>query len=222
MHSPLRKIINRLSRKPNIKYLQVWQRDLREDIPTLPCDIQYAFVRLPQDVEAIEKRVANLPFVHRNDIPDRVAAYHKCCIATHGGETVDTAWLGVGYAYSYFLDRRFELADDEIYFYGAYTIPEYRSLGVHTSVRSRALQMASGSYKRVVAFIEPYNLPAVKSIKKLSYEYFGRTGYVEIAEIRYYFHRDKGAFSKLSLGTIFVRFDLIDRYQTSGNGNLGS
>jgi len=111
MLSPLRKIINRLSRKPNLKYLQVWQRDLREDIPTLPCDIQYDFVLLPQEVEVIEKRSANLPYIHRNDINDRVAAHHKCCIATHGGETVYAAWLGVGYAYSYFLDRRLELAD---------------------------------------------------------------------------------------------------------------
>jgi len=205
MLSPLRKIINRLSRKPNLKYLQVWQRDLREDIPTLPCDIQYDFVLLPQEVEVIEKRSANLPYIHRNDINDRVAAHHKCCIATHGGETVYAAWLGVGYAYSYFLDRRLELADGEIYFYGAYTIPEYWSLGVHTSVRSRALQIASGSYQRVVAFIEPYNLPAVKSIKELAYEYFGRTGYVEIAGIRYYFHRDKGAFSNLSRRYYFRR-----------------
>lgn len=191
-------IVRRLFRKPKLKYVQVWQRDLRVDIPLISCGIQYDFVPLPPDVAVIEKRVANLPFIHRNDIPDRVAAHHKCFIATHGGKTVYSVWLGVGFAYSYSVDRRYELAEDEIYSYGGYTIPEYRGLGVHNSVQPRTLRWACGIYNRVLAFIEPHNLPAIKSVKRLSYEYAGRTGYVEIAGIRYYFHYDKGAFSNLS------------------------
>lgn len=198
MKNILKKVAHRLSRRPNLKYLQVFQMDLREDIPTLPCDIQCDVVLLPQDEEVIEKRVANLPFIHRNDIPDRIAANHKCYIATHGGETIYAAWCGVGHFYSYFLDRRFELANDEIYFYGAYTIPEYRSLGVHSSASSIVLKKISGTYKTVFGIIEPYNKPAIKAVKKFSCEYCGRTGFVEIFGIRYYFHHDKGALTDLS------------------------
>jgi len=198
MQSSLQKIINRLSRKPSLKYLQVWQRNLKENIPPLPCDIQYDVVLLPQDEEVIEKRVANLPHIHRNDIPDRVAAKHKCYIATYEGETIYAAWSGVGHFYSYLLDRKFKLANDEIYFYGAYTFPEYRNLGIHTSVLSRVFQKISGTYKTLIGFIEPYNKPAVKAAKKLSFEYSGRSGFVEIFGIRYYFHHDKGILTDLS------------------------
>jgi ribosomal protein S18 acetylase RimI-like enzyme len=198
MVSFLRKIIRRLFRRPQFKQLVIVTRRLDGSLPAYQARIPFDFEVLPPDIEEIEARLAHIPAEHRPDIERRIQHGHLCCVAKHNGQIIFVSWIAFGTCYSYVADREYELADDEAYLYSAYTLSEFRGNGLHPAGTWHRLQLLKNrGYKRALNFIEPKNSAAMRMPEKLGYEKVGVTGFIEVFGFRWYFHKDRGAFSAL-------------------------
>jgi GNAT superfamily N-acetyltransferase len=188
----VQKILNRLRRTPQLRWLRIVVKDLTKPVPFYESRLPITVVSLPDDVAKISAELSNIPPEHWNDIQDRLRAGHRCNIAKHQGQTVYSSWVGLNVAYSYLLDRTFELSSDQVYLYGSYTIPEYRNLGIQAAAMKDCLtELKRLGYKQAIAFIEPGNKAAQRMPQKLGFDLVGITGLVELFGIRFYFHRDK-------------------------------
>ncbi len=191
-------VVRRLLRRPRILWLVVVRKAFHGSMPTCEPRIPIDIGELPSDVAVIESSLAHFPRVHVGDIRSRVDNGHRCFVARHEGRIIYAAWVALGRCYSYALDRWYELADDEAYGYGAFTVPEFRGNRVHPTVSCHILRLLQDSeYRWVYAFIEPNNRAALRMPKQLGCERVGITGLVEVAGIRWNFHRDHGAFAAL-------------------------
>jgi ribosomal protein S18 acetylase RimI-like enzyme len=194
-----RKLIRRVLRTPKLQWLDIVARDLNQNVQFFPARLPFRFEVLPPDLLELEKRLVDIPDVHKSDLKRRVAYGHICCIAEYEGQVIFTSWIATRRCYSYLLDREIELGNDEAYLYSAYTLPEFRGQGVHPSATTRRLQyLKEHGYTKAFAFIEPNNNAAQRMPAKLGYKKIGTTGLVEVAGIRWYFHRDGGHFSAIT------------------------
>jgi ribosomal protein S18 acetylase RimI-like enzyme len=198
MVSLLRKIIRRLFRRPQFQYLVIVAKTLDSSLPAYQARIPLDWEILPPDIEEIEARLAHIPPEHRPDIEWRIHNGQRCCVAKHNGQIIHAHWTAFGKLYSYALDREYELADTEAYGHGAYTLPEFRRKGIHPAAACHMLQvLRDEGYKRVFGLIEPKNSAAMRMPEKLGYDKLGISGFIEVFGLRWYFHKDGGAFSAL-------------------------
>jgi len=194
----LHKITGRLFRKPQRMRLVIVARTLSESLPAYQARIPLAVKVLPPDVDETERCLAHIPPEHRPDIERRVRHGHLCCVAEHNGQIIYVSWIAFKICYSYLLDREYELADDEAYWYGAYALSAFRGNGVHPAVGCYILQLLKDrGCKRVLGFVEKENPAALHSVAKLGFKKVGLTGFIEVFGLRWYFHRDDGVFSAL-------------------------
>jgi hypothetical protein len=194
----LHKTIGRLRRGSRRKRLVIMVKALDHTLPSYQARIPINFEVLPSDVEEVEVRLAHIPPEHRPDVERRIHSGHRCCVAKHRGAIIYVSWIAFGTCYSYALDREYELAQDEAYAYGAYTLPRFRGNGTHPAASCHRLQLLEDwGYKREFAFMEPENSAAMRMPERLGYDKAGVTGFVEVFGFRWYFHRDRGAFSAL-------------------------
>ncbi|OQY48806.1 MAG: hypothetical protein B6242_01290 [Anaerolineaceae bacterium 4572_78] len=202
----LHRIGNRLTRKPKFNYLIIVARELDATLPMHEAKIPFSFETLPSDASEIEQRLTHIPPHHRNDIHDRVARGDRCTIAVYKGQIIFVGWMGMEVCYSYWLDRYYKLAPHESYSYSAYTIPEFRGQGVHPTATYKRLQLLNEWGCTIAyAFIDPHNKAALRMPKKLGYTTIGKTGFIEVFGIRFYFHNDKGVFEALDKHHYFRR-----------------
>jgi GNAT superfamily N-acetyltransferase len=194
----LHKIIKRLFRRPQFRQLVIISKILDGSLPAYQARIPFDFEILPPDVEEIEAHLAHIPAEHRPDIERRIRNGDRCCVAKYNGQIIHASWIAFGTCYSYLLDREYELADNEAYWYGAYALPEFRGKGIHPATGCHILQLLKGRrYKRILAFIEPENSAAMRMPEKLGYDKIGITGFIEVFGFRWCFHKDRGALSAL-------------------------
>ena len=194
----LRKLIRRLLRKPRFRQFVVVTRRLDSSLPVYQARIPFDFEELPQDVEKIEASLAHLPAIHTNDIGRRVQHGDLCHVAKCNGQIIFISWIAFRECYSYGLDREYELADSQAYVYSAYTLPEFRGNGVYPAAHCHSLQLLKDSgYKQILTFVDPKNHAAMRMPEKLGYDKIGITGFIEVFGLRWYYHRDRGAFSTL-------------------------
>lgn len=193
-----RKIVRRLVRKPQFKYLHIYAKQLDGPLPEYQAKIPIEFEVLPADVSEVRIRLAHIPAEHTSDIERRISNGHICHIAKYDREIVHTSWLAFSKCYSYALDRDFELGDDEAYMYSAFTLPKYRGKGIQPAVGCQRLELLKRrGYQRAIIFIEPANSSAKRMPEKLGHDQVGVTGFVELFGLRWYFHMDRGNFGAL-------------------------
>ena len=193
------KIVRRLRVKPQLRYLWVVGKKLDDPLPISNPKIPIKHEILPPKVVEIEARLAHLPEIHRPDIANRIRNGHRCAVSTYDGLVIHAAWIALGKCYSYYLDRQYKLSKTEVYYYGAYTLPEYRGHRIQPASVYWQMQLLNEmGYKRIFAYIEPNNKAAQRMPERLNFCKFGVTGYVEVFGVRWYFHRDGGAFSTLN------------------------
>jgi GNAT superfamily N-acetyltransferase len=193
-----RKVIRRLARAPRLEYLILIRRRLDGTLPAYAASMPLEFAVLPCDADVVERQLAHLPAEHRPDIADRLGRGHLCCVVKHNGQVIWVTWIAIGTYHSYLLDRDYELAPDVGCSYGSYTLPEFRGLGLHTAAMNHRLhELRERGFRQFFAFIEPENRAAMRPAEKLGYERVGATGFIEIFGVRWYFHRDGGAFAGL-------------------------
>ncbi|MEW6404807.1 MAG: GNAT family N-acetyltransferase [Chloroflexota bacterium] len=195
----LRKLVNRLRRKPGFSCLVVFAQKLDALLPTYEARILFEFEVLPANADQVRTRLAHIPSEHTFDIEQRIRNGHRCVAAKHLGHIIYANWIAFGKLYSYLLGREYELASNESYVYSAYALPEFRGKGIYPAVASQTNKLLRDwGYKRVYVFMEPHNRAALQMPAKLGYEKIGYTGYVEIFGWRRYFHWDRGMFAALT------------------------
>lgn len=173
-------------------------KTLDGSLPAYQARIPFDFEILPPDIEEVEARLAHIPAEHRPDIERRIHNGELCAVAKHNGQIIYVSWIAFGTCYAHILDREYELAEDEAYLYSVYTLPKFRGNGIHPAASCHRLQLLKEwGYKRDHAFIEPKNSAAMRMPEKLGYEKVGITGFIEVFGLRWYFHKDRGAFSAL-------------------------
>lgn len=196
--SLLAKVGGRLRRGPRWAHLTVMKRDLDRPVETFPASIALDFVDAPEDLGVLRELLKDVPEEHRADIDERQRAGQRCFIAHHRGQVVHAAWLAFGTCYSYMLDRTYELADDQAYLHGSFTQPAFRRQGVQLAGTCHRLQvLRERGFRRVLGLVDPYNRLANRTNPKTGYTPAGVSGFVETFGLRFYFHRDRDAFSAL-------------------------
>jgi GNAT superfamily N-acetyltransferase len=146
----------------------------------------------------MQERLAHLPSEHTPDIPKRIREGQTCLVAEHDGSVCCVLWAATAKCYSYRLDRKYPLANDEAYVHGAYTVPALRGCGLLTrGLGYYAEWLRARGVRRILVIIAPTNAPAVRAALKQRYRPVGTTGFVEVFGFRWYFHCDRGAFKAL-------------------------
>ena len=192
------KLTARVRRPPRVYHLVVFKRDLDRPVEYFPAAIELEFIDAPQDLAHLRALLDDVPLEHRVDLDERWRAGQRCYLARHRGRTVHAAWIAFGSCYSYVLDRTFELAPHEAYLHGSFTQPEFRRQGVQLAGTCHRLQVLRElGFRRVVGFVDPRNRLANRTNPKTGYIPVGVSGLVELFGVRFYYHRDGGAFSAL-------------------------
>lgn len=192
------KFVRRLTRKPRFEYLQIWMVDLSQPMPQTPLKIDFELAELPSNAKKIGQLLSHIPPEHTYDIEERINHKHFGLAGRADGTIVYVVWVGGCKIYSYLLDRWYTLAEEEAYAYGAYTLPEYRNLGIHkAAVARRTPILFRRGYRRQYTFIEHDNVPARRMPEQLGFRKIGITGFAELFGIRLYFHFDQGAFANV-------------------------
>jgi hypothetical protein len=193
-----RKVAGRLSRRPRFAYLTVWKRELDRPVEVFPAAIELDYVDGPEDPNELRELLKDVPIEHRNDVDQRQRAGQRCFIARHRGQVVHTAWVAFGTCYSYLLDRAYDLASDQAYLHGSFTQPDFRRQGVQLAGTCHRLQvLRDRGFRRVLGLVDPKNPLAMRSHPKTGYVSAGTSGFVEVFGLRFYFHRDRDAFTAL-------------------------
>jgi ribosomal protein S18 acetylase RimI-like enzyme len=162
-------------------------------LPDFRATLAIEMTELPPGLDAHETALAVLPPEHRHDVPQRLARGDRCWATRHGTELVHALWIGLGSTYSYELDRRFPLETTDATFYGAYTVPAYRSRGIDSAVAAHIIVLLrERGMRRCILLIDPHNPAALRVPEKFGFRIVGHTGFVEVFGLRWYFHRDGG------------------------------
>jgi GNAT superfamily N-acetyltransferase len=96
------------------------------------------------------------------------------------------------------LDRTYELAPHEAYLHGSFTQPEFRRQGIQRAASFHRLHVLRElGFRRALGLVDPRNRLANRTDPKTGYTAVGVSGLVELFGVRFYYHRDGGAFSAL-------------------------
>jgi GNAT superfamily N-acetyltransferase len=120
----------------------------------------------------------------------RLAEGQHCYVAKSGGRIIAVNWAMEGEFGEDLLGRRFKLADDELYYGGAFTLPEFRSKGIMAYMKTQSIsdiKTRSQHKTRALAFIETGNKASLCSTAKVGFRRVGRVGFVEIFGIRFHY-----------------------------------
>lgn len=108
---------------------------------------------------------------------------HRCSIRRLDGRIVFCSWFAAGSVHIEYLGVDLPLADDELYFYDAYTHPAERGRGVATAGLLFP-RLAREGYRAAVVTCLAENRPALCSILKGGYEHTGTIGVVRLGPWR--------------------------------------
>lgn len=112
----------------------------------------------------------------------------KCFVARDNGRIVSARWSATGSAQCDYLSRVVPLADDEVYIYDAFTLPEYRGRKIFPALTSEMHRYYKKEGKRrSLCFTAPENLPAM--LADTGYRRIGMIGYVGLGPLRRPFTR---------------------------------
>ncbi len=172
--------------------------------------LDYAEATPPSPVENID--VAEL--IHPSPLDcESIAKYHfhantsddvlryleegqRCFVARCEDKIVSWFWVDSKNFYDYHLHRNIMLSDNEDYYLGGYTVPEFRGKAVFKYLILEALQgilkKSPDAHHRAVAFVDVNNQPSIKACQKMGFKVIGHIGYLGIFGVRlnYIFGRD--------------------------------
>jgi GNAT superfamily N-acetyltransferase len=97
-----------------------------------------------------------------------------CFVATHEGRIIACCWASTRFA----PDRtryHLNLAPWEAYVHNSYTAPEYRRLGVMSSlIAYRSMWLHNKGYRRLISLIDPNNVPSLRMDQKMGFQEIDR------------------------------------------------
>jgi GNAT superfamily N-acetyltransferase len=120
----------------------------------------------------------------------RFAEGQRCYVAKSEGRIVSGNWVFEKEWKQDDLGRQFKLADNELYYDGAFTLPEFRGKGIMPYLKTQSIsdmKTHSQHKTRALAFILVSNKASLRSTAKVGFERVGRVGWIEILGIRVHY-----------------------------------
>jgi hypothetical protein len=193
----MKRIFNRFKRNGITNLYVVGASDLKDTLkvpqPIPDLEIREITETDNSDIEVVAKFGF---YVHsKADVLQRFADGQRCWGAKYKNQVVACYWVQTGGFYDHYLKRRFELADDEEYHLGAFTLPEFRGKGINPYFHSQSTlaRAQANPQLRVLICIRGNNKASLQSVRKQGYRIVGRLGFIEVFGIirfQYLFGRD--------------------------------
>jgi GNAT superfamily N-acetyltransferase len=193
----VKRIKRRLSRKPVhfSCYIVALSLDHSIRVPAPSVDVEIDQIKATDDndlemlVKFGEYGASKALFLQR------FADGQRCYVAKFEGRIVSGNWV---YEREWKPDdfgRRFKLADNEFYYDGAFTLPEYRGKGIISYLKAQSandIKAHSQNKTRALAFILVSNKANLRSVAKVGFKRVGRVGWIEIFGIRVHYLLGRG------------------------------
>lgn len=151
----------------------ILDRLLSEPIPLIKSEKEILIkVATEADVKMMRKEIGRLRV---NQFLKRMKENKVCIIALIKDKIVYYRWI------SFERKNLVPLQDKEAYLFDAYTLPEYRRLGIHTAGSAECLRIAKEKgYERVIVSVSFWNYPAQKTLRRLGFKEAGRVTLIKI------------------------------------------
>jgi ribosomal protein S18 acetylase RimI-like enzyme len=191
-HGIWSRINRRLKRKlilfSHAYVLSVHIKDIPINLPMDP-DLQIREISL-SDIGEINA-IAKYGFYGRSsdDIKQYLTENQRCFIAQYKGQVASCCWSLRNNFYDYRNYRHFNLANNEIYILGLFTLPEFRGRGIQPLLLSNSLltQFQDKNDMCAVLFIDIHNKSSVHAVNKIGFTRNGRVGFIDILGIRLHY-----------------------------------
>jgi GNAT superfamily N-acetyltransferase len=123
----------------------------------------------------------------RGDVTRYLSEGQRCFVAKHDGQVVSCFWVMRNEFFDYRIKRSIQLSDDEEYFLGGFTLPEFRGKGIihylfDETMRYRTIDNPN---MRALAFIDVRNTAMLRTIAKAGFMRVGHIGYFGLLGIRF-------------------------------------
>ncbi len=192
----VKRIVRRLKRKPLRRggYAVALSLDqpVRVPVPTIDVEVYQIQATGNNDLEMLREMLlkCGIHGVRTGDISQRLIEGQRCYVAKSEDRIVSGYWVLEGEFGDDILGRRFKLTDNELYYEGAFTVPEFRGKGIMPQLVTQAtndIKAHSQHKTRAWAFIEASNKASLRSTAKMGFRQVGRVGFVEIVGVRFHY-----------------------------------
>jgi GNAT superfamily N-acetyltransferase len=142
-------------------------------------------VVLPEGVDLImaDRFLATGPVADawHPDATERLREGQICAIARHGTDIVAYCWAAGSPVWVGEIGRAVVPARDDVYFYDAFTVPDWRGRGLFSAMLSHLVTVAAGrGRKRGLIFVEARNAASRRVIEKTGFQLVHTVSCVEL------------------------------------------
>jgi hypothetical protein len=198
------RIVNRLKRKHLLKagYILVLRLVDIVKVPSPAIELEIKEVG-KEDEDSLEA-LAKFDYHGRSksEISQLLSDGQRCFIAKHRDQVVSCYWALRTTFWEY---RRLELAENEEYQTGGYTLPEFRGNGIlpYFWTESWRLRAQTLPDLRILIIIEVRNKASLRSAQKVGFRIVGRIGLIELFGIQLQYLLGRNAFPKTTPRFLF-------------------
>lgn len=124
--------------------------------------------------------------------------HHYFCILKENENIIGYIKLGVGNTYIHDFDNIIHFDDKTAFISDTFMLPEYRglNLGVYL-ISSASKYLQDHGFKQILCHIEKWNIPSVKTFKKVGFAEQGVIRFVRIAGLKFFISNGLHIFSDL-------------------------
>lgn len=123
-------------------------------------------------------------------IADRLNAENQCFVARYEGQLISTAWAAMHRAWISYLACQISLAENEVYFYNAFTRPDFRGQSISPAIRAEMTRyFCAAGCRRIITWVIPENKLGLQVSLKVGSRPFGMMGYIKVGPWRWNFCR---------------------------------
>lgn len=188
----LQRILKRLRRKPLHRggYVLALRLDRPFRVPMPKVDVTIERVT-PDNRETIRAlREIGGWGSEFEDLADRLAQGQMCYIARCEGQIASIELVLEGEFFDEYLERTFQLGENEICFYGGFTPVPFRGKGIHPYLQvecARDIASRDSRKTQVITFTEASNRASLRGLTKAGFVRIGRVGFGELLGIRLHY-----------------------------------
>ena len=129
-----------------------------------------------------------------------------CYVAKYKGRIIASSWSVAGPEfYEPYLRRTLSLANDEVYTWRGFCVPDYRGRGVHIWLGNCVMDhlATTQGIKNYIGFVRINNLAQLRTLKQTGWSVVGRIGFIDGLGYRLHYVWGKKAF-KCTKKRIFI------------------
>ena len=188
----MKRVVVRLGRKPFHRggYIVALSLDHLIGVPIPAVDVEIDQVKATDDNDLEMLTTFGEYGGSKTHLLQRLAEGQRCYVAKSEGRIIAVDWVLEGEFGDSFLGRRFKLADDELYYEGGFTVPEFRGKGIMPQMVAQSVSDIKTHCQhktRGLAFIEASNKASLRTTTRMGFKRVGRVGFVEIFGVRFHY-----------------------------------